>query len=272
MECKKITELLPDFLAGYLDSKTREHIAAHIEECAKCKLEIEQFEMTWAKLEQLPEEEPGPAVKERFYSMLEAYQQGLEHNRQPRLSWHEKLGQLFDAVWPKQPAFQMGIALVFLVFGVFAGLFVDVSKFSNGEIAEMKKEMQDMRKMVTLSLLDQSSAIERLQGLSMSSNIENPDEEFLSIILYLLNSDTNVNVRLAAVEAMRSFGDNQWVRTELVKSLASQSSPLVQVGLIDLMVDLNEQNSLEVLREMANNQYTNDTVKQRAKWGIQQIL
>ena len=126
--------------------------------------------------------------------------------------------------------------------------------------------------MITLSLLDQTSAIERLEGLSMSSNVENPDEEFLSIILYLLNSDTDVNVRLAAVEAMRSFGDNQWVRNELVKSLASQSSPLVQVGLIDLMVELNEQNSLEVLREMADNQYINDTVKQRAKWGIQQIL
>jgi len=182
MKCEKITELLPDFLAGYLDAKTKEQITLHIEECAKCRREIEQFETTWAKLEQLPEEEPGPAVKERFYSMLEAYQQGLDH-KHVKVSLLDRLGKLLDIWWPKQPAFQLGIALVFLVFGVFAGLFVDVSKFSNGEIAEMKKEMQDMRNMVTLSLLNQSSSIERLQGLSMSSNIENPDEEFLSVLL-----------------------------------------------------------------------------------------
>ena len=54
MKCDKFTELIPDFLSGYLDSDTKEQIASHIKECAKCKHELEQFETTWEKLGEFP--------------------------------------------------------------------------------------------------------------------------------------------------------------------------------------------------------------------------
>ena len=272
MKCEKITELLPDFLAGYLDSKTKEQITSHIEKCAKCKREIEQFEMTWAKLEQLPEEEPGPAVQERFYSMLEAYQHGMNHSRQPHLSWHEKLGQLFDAVWPRQPAFQMGIALLFLVSGLLAGLSIKTGEFSREELAEMKNEIRETRQLVTLSLLSQPSAIDRLEGVNMSRQIREPNETLISALLTTLNSDQNVNVRMAAVDALYLYSDRPEVREELIKSLSTQLSPLVQISLIDLLVELREKSALDVLKQISEDRQILEPVKKHARKGIEQII
>ena len=272
MKCEMFTELIPDYLAGYLDSDTKDQIASHIKECSKCKHELEQFETTWEKLGELPENEPGPALRENFYSMLDTYQHGMNHSRRPGLSWHEKLGQLLDAVWPKQPAFQMGISLLLMVSGLMAGLSIKNGEFSREEFAEMKDEIRETRQLVTLSLLNQSSAIERLHGLSMSSYVKDPDEQFFSLLLVTLNSDPNINVRLAAVNALRTFCDNPWVRTELANSLPNQTSPLVQISLIDLLVEVREQGALAVLRALIDDQKSIEEVKKRAKWGINQII
>ncbi|MFC1540833.1 zf-HC2 domain-containing protein [Candidatus Latescibacterota bacterium] len=272
MKCERLMELIPDFLAGYLDSGTKEQIAAHIKECANCKQELEQFETTWGKLGELPENEPGPALRENFYSMLETYQHGMNYSRQPRLSLGEKLGQLFDAVWPKQPAFQMVIALLFLISGLLAGLSIKNSEFSREEFAEMKNEIRETRQLVTLSLLSQPSAIDRLEGVNMVSLENESNEELIPALLTILNTDDNVNVRMAAVDKLYLFCDRQDVREELVKSLSVQLSPLVQISLIDLLVELRETSALEVLKQLSEGQQIHESVKNRARKGIEQII
>ena len=243
MKCNKLKELIPEFLTGYLDSDVKEEITSHIKECSNCKNELEQFETTWEKLGELPENEPGPALRENFYSMLEAYQHGMNHSRQPSLSWHEKLGQLFDAVWPRQPAFQMGIALLFMISGLLAGLSIKNDEFSREEFAEMKTEIRETRQLVALSLLSQPSAIDRLEGVNMVSLESGSNEELISTLLKTLNSDRNVYVRLAAVDKLYLFSDKQEVRDGLINSLSTQMSPLVQISLIDILVELRENNA-----------------------------
>ena len=272
MKCDTLKELIPDFLAGYLDSDAKEEIASHIKECSNCKHELEQFETTWEKLGELPEKEPGPALRENFYSMLEAYQHGMNYSRQPRLSWSEKLGQLFDAVWPKQPAFQMGIALLFLVSGLLAGLSMKTGEFSREELAEMKNEIRETRQLVTLSLLSQPSAIDRLEGVYMSRQVSEPNETLISALLTTLNSDQNVNVRMAAVDALYLFSGKPEVREELVNSLSTQLSPLVQISLIDLLVELREKSALDVLEKISEDRQILEPVKKHARKGIELII
>ncbi|MFC1650525.1 HEAT repeat domain-containing protein [Candidatus Latescibacterota bacterium] len=271
MKCDKFTELIPDFLAGYLDSDTKEQIASHIKECTNCKSELEQFETTWEKLGELPENEPGPALRENFYSMLETYQHGMNYSRQPSLSWSEKLGQLFDAVWPKQPAFQMAIALLFMISGLLAGLSIKTGEFSREELASMKQEISETRQLVTLSLLSQPSAIDRLEGVNMVSQTSGSNEELISALLTILNSDQNVNLRMAAVDKLYLFSGKQEVRDELVKSLSTQMSPLVQISLIDVLVELREKSALETFERISEDQYVLEPVKKHARKGIEQI-
>ena len=94
-----------------------------------------------------------------------------------------------------------------------------------------------MRQLVALSLMQQQSASERLRGVSWAYQAEPSDREILEALVAAVNDDANVNVRLAAVDALRRFrrvrrpGRPWW-------SAPEQSTPIVQVALIDLLVDL----------------------------------
>ncbi len=125
--------------------------------------------------------------------------------------------------------------------------------------------------MVTISLLKQQSASERLKGVSWSSQVSRPDPEFLSTLMHTLNYDPNVDVRLAAVDALLRFAAHPAVKEGLVRSLPKQDSPLVQISLIDLLVQLHERQSIDVLRQLTNDVSQNEQVRQRARWGLQKL-
>jgi len=128
-----------------------------------------------------------------------------------------------------------------------------------------------MKEMVTLALLQQSSASERLRGVHWSYQLEQPDREVLSALLRALDSDPNVNVRLATVDALQQFARNAQVKQGLLDSLPRQQSPLVQIELINLMVELKEKESVPVLKALLQNSELNNSVRERAEWGLQKL-
>ena len=88
----------------------------------------------------------------------------------------------------------------------------------------------------------------------------------------MLNTDSNVNVRLAAVTSLSNYVENPIVREGLVMSIAKQESPMVQIALADLMVKLQEQQSIDSMEELLNKANTNDVVKQKLEESINQII
>ncbi len=65
-----------------------------------------------------------------------------------------------------------------------------------------------MRQLVALSLLQQQNASDRLRGVNYAYRVEQSDPQVLSALLTTLDHDSNVNVRLAAVDAVRNFTDS----------------------------------------------------------------
>ena len=128
-----------------------------------------------------------------------------------------------------------------------------------------------MRQLVALALMQQASASERLRGVQWSHRLAQPDEQVLSALLRALDSDPNVNVRLAAVDALEQFARNAQVKKGLLDSLPRQNSPLVQIELINLMVELQEKESVPVLRTLLQNSELNESVRERAEWGLQRL-
>src|ERR1043165_9398022 len=102
--------------------------------------------------------------------------------------------------------------------------------------------------MVALSLMQQQSATDRLKGVSWSYRLQEPSADVLHALLDTLMHDSNVNVRLATVDALRQFGNQPVVRRGLVDAMARQESPMVEISLIDLAVDLRESESIVALR------------------------
>jgi HEAT repeat protein len=128
-----------------------------------------------------------------------------------------------------------------------------------------------MRQLVALSMLEQQSASQRLQGVNYSTQIEQPDPEIASALLHVLRFDNSVDVRLAALDALRRYKGDPQVRSGLLTALADQQSPLVQIALIDLFVEMRESNAKDRLRHIEQDSKMNPTVRQRAQWGIQQL-
>ncbi len=128
-----------------------------------------------------------------------------------------------------------------------------------------------MRQLVTLSLLEQQSASERLRGVSWAVRAEPSDTEILDALVKAVNHDSNVNVRLAAVDALRPFAANPTARDAVLQALPAQTDPIVQVALIDLLVDLKEKDAAQELQRVAVNGSTDSGVRQRAQWALEKL-
>lgn len=270
MTCQNIKELFPEFLTGELDKETQERVQSHLATCDSCREELENLSAIWTKLGVISEEQPSGEVRTRFYTMLEAYKQGMAQEKQPsRLKMF--FSDLFDVVWPKRPAYQFSMALLFLVVGVAAGIFLNSSGQNGAQLAMLQDEVQDIQQTLAISLLDRPSAGERLQGVSLSSRMDNPNAKTLEALLYTLNNDKNVNVRLAAVDALYLFHNYPGVKEGLLRSLEYQPSPLVQVALIDLIVNMRERQAVDALRLLVEDEKLNPDVKEYAERGLQQL-
>ena len=157
------------------------------------------------------------------------------------------------------------LALAAPVLEVFASLQ------GEGRYAGLTREVQDMRQELALSLLDRPSASERIQGVSYTEEVKRPSETTLAALFKAVDTDPNPNVRLAAVDALYLFRDQPGVRESLVKSLAVQSYPLVQVALIDFLVEVREARAADALKQLIAGGDLTPEVKARAEQGLKQI-
>ena len=217
----------------------------------------DDLRILWDQLDSIPDETANsPAMKIRFNAMLDAYQQKMD--RSPR--W-----------WPLQPAIQVVIAILLLAAGLTIGRYLPQSRSQqqSTDLNQLRREVGDLREIVALSLMQQQSATERLRGVGWSNQIEDPDSKVLSALLDTLMHDSNVNVRLASIDALRRFGARQAVRRGALQALGQQESPLVQVALIDFMVELQEKESIGTLQKLAHDDRVDETVRRRAALGIQ---
>ncbi|HVZ37188.1 MAG TPA: zf-HC2 domain-containing protein [Polyangiaceae bacterium] len=267
MTCDQFQQYLPDHLTGSLRESEKAEFHEHLDGCALCREEAERAGRMWELLGVLEPEAPTPRLRSRFYDSLAAYQQGMS---QPRASGAGLMGQM-RAWWSRQPVFQVAYSLFLLAAGALGGHALSVRQANPPELAQMQQELAGMRQMVTLSLLQQQSASERLRGVDWSQQVDRSDTQVLGALLSAVNHDPNVNVRLAAVDALRRFTGNTQLRRRIDDSLARQNSPLTQIALIDLIVDLREKHSVPALRSLAQNASVSPEVRERASWGITQL-
>jgi hypothetical protein len=277
--CLNIKELFADYLTGELIISARESVRNHVTECNSCHSELEELSSMWSRLGVLEDEQPSPNLRKNFYSMLEAYQ---EKENQPNL-WQKIKKQW--SLWlsgTRRPAIQLAFTLVFLLLGFVLGLFFTSSTANNKtinnpttenlEITNLRNEVNDMRQKLVLAMLNQTSPSNRLKAISVSSQAAKPGPEMLEALLHTLNNDSNVNVRVSAAEALYLFIDNPMVKKGVIDSLPRQSSPMVQVAILDLLAGMREKTSLDALKRLINNDTLNPAVKKRAKQVMKQMI
>ena len=266
MSCDRVREQIAEVLAGRLDSAGREKFIDHLETCSACRSEVADLGVVWRALDAMPEPEPSPQLRARFLETLRAYEEGFQEAQRkqtysaPRPSW-------WAAILPARPAWGAAFAAATLLVGVMGGRYLLAPKAAetgNGEVAALRGQVESLRQLVALSLLQEQSASARLRGVNYSNQISHPDRDVHQALLHAVNHDSNVNVRLSAVDALAKFAASPEVRRALIDSVPVQDSPLVQVALIDLLTQIEARDAVPALRKLAAQPDANESVKVRA--------
>jgi hypothetical protein len=268
MTCDQVKEHIADYLVGALSRPEADELDEHFAQCAACKEETAALSETWEMLGLLEQEQPSAQLRPRFYQSLEAYRRGLE-SAAPRPARR----RFFDwgAGWMASPAFRLAWSAALLIVGIGAGLWLGGRERGQADLAGLQDEVHHMRQLVTLSLLEQQSASERLRGVDYAYRVDQSDTQVLSALLHAVNHDPNVNVRLAAVDALRKFAASPSVKGKLDQSLNKQESPLVQLALIDFIVDTRDKTALPSLAALERSPTVDKNVKDKALWGLSQL-
>ena len=272
MICDRIREQIPACLAEKLDPAARQRVIDHLDTCSACRAEVAELGVVWRGLENMREPEPSPAMRARFLETLHAYEEGFQdaQRRQamiaPQRSW-------WAGFLPARPAWQAAFSALLLLLGVAGGHYflTGRAETSTPEIAQLKGQVDNLRQLVTLSLLQEQSPSARLRGVNYTYQITQPDRQVEEALLSAANHDSNVNVRLSAVDALGKFMGKPDIRRALADSITVQDSPLVQIAIIDLLAGAKDAAVIPVLRKVAQDQQLDETVRQRASAAIQKM-
>jgi anti-sigma-K factor RskA len=271
MNCEQIGELLPDYLQGSLRGENTQIVESHLAQCADCRDEV----AVWKKLALLPVEQPSAESRLRFEAMLHAYQEGRSDRGKASFEPRNPSARWSFWEWLRTPVGAVAWSAALLLVGLFAGSYFGnrVTRPNSGqeEIAQMHSELSNMRQLVVLSLLQQQSASERLQGVSYSQREKQLDPQVMQALLHTLRYDGSVDVRLAALDALSKHSGQPQVRSGVLDALQEQQSPLVQVALIDQLVEWHDPDAATRLRSFEQMPDLNPTVKQRAEWAVSKL-
>ena len=265
-----VIEDLVAYMSGNLDEASARKVNDHLASCDRCMRERDALKTIWDKLGAVPGEFPDASLEKGFHSMLDTYELGLKSpGRTPVRIRGESL---LDRFRSGHPAFQIGLAVCLLAVGILCGYGLAGSSRRSQELAQLREEVHGLSNLLTVSLLHQESASERLKGVSWSSRLEATDPAISAALVYTMKHDRNVNVRLAALDALARDISSPDVRHEIIHALPGQASPLMQVALVDLLVQINDRESRDVLQQAMNKPNLHPDVLKRIKQGIQQIL
>jgi hypothetical protein len=220
--------------------------------------DVHELQMQMEKLET-----PAPSLQldDRFYEMLaneKKSQRGFNF-----ASWFSA-NTLFT---------QLAYATVIFAAGLGIGYFVFAgSPAATTEVTALSDEVRSLKEMMMLTLLEKESATERLKAVSLSQEFEQSSTAVTAALIKTLNNDENVNVRLAALEALKPYGRKSEIRQELIRSISRQDSPLVQIALADLMADLQERSSVKEFDKLLKDERTPGEIKKRIRKSLEVLI
>lgn len=239
MKTEKALELWQDKIAGEISESDEKSLETFLQANPELATEWGDLEQTWKLFDEVERPEPSAQMDARFDGMLAAYQSAKKQRSAPFLdgivSWLTRSWQ---------------VALASMVLGLFIGWWMLPSQNQTQNISQLSSEIQDMKKLMMLTLIEQPKAQERIRAVNMVSELPSADEKVIEALITTLNKDDNLNVRLASLEALLNYGEVPEVRAALIDALKVQNSAIILVAIADALVTIQEKSSVEAMEQL----------------------
>lgn len=264
MDKEELEIQMMDYLSGKMSEVQMKDFEGFLEDNPTYKSEMQELRNTWEMVNDQKAPEPSAKMDAAFFDMLS---NEIEKEKKKSTRW-----SFFQDFW-SLPKPQLVYGLVLLGVGIAVGHFMDMDgRVKPTEKVIVDNETESVRQKLVLTLLEQPSANQRLQGVSEANKFEAADEIVIKALLQTLNEDSNVNVRLAAIESLTNYVDSPIVRQGLVQSIPNQESPVLQLTLANLMVALQERASIEPFKKLLQERELDTTVQKKIKNSIESII
>lgn len=253
MENEKLEGMLIDYIDGKLAADERKWVENELKQNAEAGRLYEQLQEVLTAMDQSAEMEPRKNLQKEFEESLR------RESSSPRAG-----RQIFF-----QPVFLRAAAAVALILsGIAIGYYINRNQQREADIAALQKEVEATKRMMMSMLDNTQSASQRMLGATVAYKMERADDQIVAALTRAMNEDPNTNVRLAALEALGKFHQEEPVRKVLIAALTTQKDPVVQIALIRLMVEMREKEALKELRRITNDEQALPAVRDEAHAGL----
>ena len=163
-------------------------------------------------------------------------------------------------------------AVVILVLGFSLGRIGADDSEAKEELAALRSEISSLREATLTGSLKRYSASDRILAVNRIEQEKTINAELMATLVSTLNSDESPNVRYAALQALANYMEVDQVRYELVKSLESQTDPLIQISLITILIEAQEKSARVPMQKLIESEETLPEVKQQAEIALKVLV
>lgn len=258
MERNRVEELIKRYNAGTADASDIQSLERMLESGEVSIEQLGEVNALQDKLEMIDHGSPSLQLDDHFYNMLANEKQKAKKFTFSLPGWSTLLPKL-------------SFAATFTILGFFMA-YLFINRTATPEVRQLTEEVSDLKEMMMLSLLEKESATDRLRAVSLTDEMQEASTAVTGALITTLNKDVNINVRLAALEALKPYVGDSSVRMALVKSITHQESPLIQVALAELMAAIQEKNAVKEFEKVLERNDTPEEVKKRIQKNLEVLI
>ncbi|MEI9946457.1 MAG: HEAT repeat domain-containing protein [Chitinophagaceae bacterium] len=266
MENIDIEIRIVDYLQNHLPDAERKEVEQLLHTSPAFAAKFEEIKQVWGLMDEKKVPATSPELKSNFQSMLKSFELGQKHGD---VSYSPTTWSRIASLFVYKPKYNWAYSIVLICFGALTAYLISMPR--KNSIKNLSQEVNDIKQIAMLSMLENNTATERMKAVSYTRELKRVDDKVIDALLTTLNNDDNENVRLVTLDALVQLADNPKVREGLVSSLINQESELMQVALADAMLKLQEKKSVISLKKLLENQGIDPIVKKKLEQTVKKL-
>ena len=171
------------------------------------------------------------------------------------------------------PAWLKVAAIITLVLMTYSTGYYIGSQKGKEKQQILEVALNQSRQQVFLASLQEFTGPQKIEAVNNISQSGQTGDKLIDALVKTMNTDKNVNVRLAAINALTGMiSNNQRVKNELIRSLSLQNNPLLQISLIQVLTESGVKEARSEIESISRSEKTDENVKEFAKDMIKIII